>query len=262
MQIFLSKNRLFLSLLILTVFFACGTEEKETPKLPVQPEPILYGTVSGTVTDAMTNNPIPGAVVKLFGLEVQTEVDGIFVFHGIPYLEEQTITVNDPDYQTYSHVFTINQARKDVDVALTPLKDPTDELNAFLESFSELLESLDPENLPAIQARFSESYVASDDPITNFGIFSGVVPSNYEGVIPTFTNLFDKYSWLEFVFKNREMDIIHARKASIGLLIDVDSENAEDGNLSHLEAKCVFEFRREDTDWKIVYWQLLSLDVR
>ena len=128
-------------------------------------------------------------------------------------------------------------------------------------SFSELIESLDFENLPDIQARFSASYVASDDPVTAFGILSGVIPPNFEGVDPTFVNIFQKYSWLQFVFKDRVMDITHARKASIEILLDVDSENAENGNLRHLEANCNFEFRREGTDWKIVYWQLLSLDV-
>ena len=262
MQVFLLKNRFFLFLLITTVFFSCGQAEDETPKPIVQPEPILYGTVTGKVTDAKTNNPIPGAVVSLFGSEVKTEVDGIFVFHGIPYIDEQNLTVHDPDYQAYIHTFTLNQERLTVNAALTPLKDPTDELNAFLENFSRLLESLDSENLEAIEAHFSESYVASDDPVTTFGILSGVIPPNYEGVIPTFIEVFQKYSWLEFVFRDRVMDITHARKASIELFLDVDSENAEDGNLSHLEAKCNFEFRREDSDWKIVYWQLLTLDVR
>ena len=262
MQIFLSKNHIFLFFLITTVLFSCGQAEDETSKPVIQPEPTLYGTVSGKVTDATTNNPIPGVVVKLFGLEVKTEVDGIFVFHGIPYLDEQNLTVLDPDYQTYNFAFTLNQARLTVNAALTPLKDPTDELNAFLENLSQLLESLDPENLPAIEALFSESYVASDDPVTTFGILSGVIPPNYEGVIPTFTDVFQRYSWLEFVFRDRVMDITHARKASIELFLDVDSENAEDGNLSHLEAKCNFEFRREGSDWKIVYWQLLTLDVR
>ena len=271
MQIFLTKNHFLLILLILTVFFACGMEEEDTSKLPVQPEPvepvvepepILYGTVSGRVTDAITKNPIPGAVVRLFGLEVNTEVDGSYTLQEIPYKKEQTLTVHDPDYQEHSHAFILNQARLTLNVPLTPLKDHEEELNAFLENFSELIESLDSENIEAIESQFSESYVAADDPVTNFGVVSGVVPPNYEGVIPVFTTLFEKYSWLDFVFKDRDIDITHARKASIQLVLDVDSENAEDKNRGHLEARCVFEFRREDSVWKIVHWQLLHLDVQ
>ena len=261
MQIFLSKNHFFLFLLIITVFLGCGGTEDETPGTAVQPEPILYGTVAGKVVDAKTNNPLPGAVVRLFGLEVKTEVDGIFAFHGIPYYEEQTLTVHDPDYQEYIHVFTFNQARLTINAELTPLKDPENELNALLESLSDLIESLDPENLPAIEALFSESYVASDDPVTTVGIVSGVVPPNFEGINLTFVNVFQKYSRLDFVFKDREMDITHARKAAIELLLDVNSENAETGDLRHLEAKCIFEFRREDAEWKIVYWRLLNINI-
>ena len=275
MQIFLTKNHFLLILLILTVFFACGMEEEDTSKLPIQPEPadpvvepepepepILYGTVSGRVTDAITKNPIPGAVVRLFGLEVNTEMDGSYTFQEIPYKEEQTLTVHDPDYQENSHDFTLNQLRLTLNVPLTPLKDHEEELNAFLENFSNLIESLDSENIDAIQSQFSEAYLAADDPVTTFGVISGVVPPNYEGVIPSFTTLFETYSWLDFVFKDREMDITHARKASIQLLLDVDSEKAEDKNLRHLEARCVFEFRREDSVWKIVHWQLLHLDIQ
>lgn len=222
----------------------------------------LKGTVSGTVTDAKTENPIPGVVVKLLGLEVKTEADGGFTFQDVPYSAEQTLTVQDPDYQEYTHTFKLEKARLVINAALTPLKDPEVELNAFLEKFSDLIESLDSDNLPKIQALFSETYVASDDPVTTIGIVAGVVAPSYEDVIPTFISVFDKYSWLQFSFKDRVMDITHARKAAIELLLEVDSENAETGAIRHLEAKCLFEFRREGSDWKIVYWQLLSLDVR
>lgn len=222
----------------------------------------LMGTVSGAVKDALTKNPIPGTVVSLLGKEVNTEADGGYTFFDIPYIEEHEITVLDPDYKSFTHKFILDRERLTLPISLTPLYDPTDELNAFLENLSDLLESLDFENIPKINALFSESYAASDDPITAFGIASGVIPSNYDNVVPTFTNVFESYSQLQFVFKEREMDITHARKAAIELLLEVDSENAEDGAMRHLEAKCVFEFRREESDWKIVYWELLSLDIR
>lgn len=222
----------------------------------------LMGTVSGTVKDAQTKNPIPGSVVRLDGREVNTEADGGFTFFDIPYVAELELTVRDPDYQTYRHKFILDKGRLVLQILITPLHDPTDELNAFLENLSDLLESLDFENIPKIQSLFSESYVASDDPVTTFGIASGVIPPNYESVEPTFTNVFETYSQLHFVFKDREMDITHARKAAIELLLEVDSVNAEDQAMRHLEAKCVFDFRREDSDWKIVYWELLNLDIR
>ena len=222
----------------------------------------ITGTVSGTVKDALTKNPIPGSVVRLFGKEENTEADGGFTFFDIPYGTELELAVLDPDYQTFTHKFILDKERFVLPISITPLHDPTDELNAFLENLSDLLESLDFENIPKIESLFSESYVASDDPVTKFGIASGVIPANYESVVATFTNVFERYSQLQFVFKDREMEITHARKAAIELLLEVDSENAEDKAMRHLEAKCVFEFRREDSDWKIVYWELLNLDIR
>lgn len=222
----------------------------------------LMGTVSGTVKDAVTKNPIPGSVVRLGGKEVNTEADGGYTLIDVPYIGEHEITVLDPDYKTFSHKFILDRKRLVLPISLTPLHDPTDELNAFLENLSDLLESLDFDNIPKIQSLFSESYVASDNPVTQFGIASGVIPPNYESVVPTFTNVFEEYSQLHFMFKDREMNITHARKASIELLLEVDSENADDKAIRHLEAKCVFEFRREESDWKIVYWELLNLDIR
>lgn len=271
MQIFLSKSRLYIFFLIITVIFGCGEAGDEKPEPIVspepevvqpEPEPMLFGAVSGKVTDGITKNPIPGVVVRLFGLEVKTEVDGGFVFYDIPYDEEQNLTVHDPDYQVYAKTFILSQERLVINVGLTPLNDHEEELNAFLEDLSDLLESLDVENLPAIKAKFSESYAASDDPVTDIGIRSGVIPTNYEAVIPTFTDVFQRYVWLQFAFKDRKMDITHARKAAIELQLDIDSENAENGDLSHLSAGCFFEFRREGSDWKIVYWQLLNLGIR
>lgn len=267
LQIIFSKNILILVLYLLivsfglTVFFGCQMDKEDAPAPLVVPEPVLYGTVSGMVVDVNTKNPLTGAVVKLFGLEVKTELDGVFTFLGIPYNETQTLTVHDPDYEPYTKDIIINIDRFVVDVTLTPLIDPEDDLNTFLDTFSELVESLDPENIPAIQALFSESYVAADDPVTTFGVLSGVVPPNYEGVIPTVVDLFQEYALLEFIFRDKEMDITDARKASVELLLDVNSEGAEDQVLRHLVAHSLFEFRREGADWKIVYWQLLGLDI-
>lgn len=222
----------------------------------------LTGTVSGTVTDANTNNPIPGAVVSLLGTEVNTEVDGIFTFFDIPYIEEHEITVEDPLYQTHTQAFTLEKERLVLKIELLPINDSEEELNTLLENFSDLIESLDFDNLPAIQALFSETYAASNDPVTLLGVLSGDIPANYEALLPTLTNIFETYSWLQFAFKDRKWDITHARKASIELLLDVDSERAEDKTLRQIEAKCIFEFRREGSDWKIVFWQLLNLDIR
>lgn len=260
MQIYLFKNRVIIVLLFITLI-ACSQDNEDIPEPIIEPEPILYGTVSGKVVDANTSNPLTGAVVKLYGSEVKTEPDGLFVFQGIPYHVQQELSVTDPDYKTFIQNITISTERLTVTVDMIPLIDTEEELNEFFNSFSELIESIDSENIPKIESHFSESYVASDDPVTTFGVLSGVIPPNYDSVIPTITELFIEYSWLEFLFKDKEMDITDARKAAVKLLLDVDSEGAEDKILRHLQARSLFELRREGGDWKIVYWQLLQIDI-
>ena len=68
--------------------------------------------------------------------------------------------------------------------------------------------------------------------------------------------------FLEFLFTNIEMDITHARKAAVTLRLDVNARKELDEDLREIKAGCKFEFRREGPDWKIVYWQLLEIDIR
>ena len=91
------------------------------------------------------------------------------------------------------------------------------EAQEFFDNFSDLLESLDVENIEAILALFSETYVAADDAATLFGVASGIIPENYEDVVPAMTQLFEEYVFLEFLFKDIEIDVTHARKMAVTL---------------------------------------------
>lgn len=249
-------------LLLVACIFACGEAEETTESESEKPTMLEYGTVSGTVTDAGTGNRIPGATVTLLGLSFETGVDGNYTFQGVLYGDVHTLTVADPDYKPYSQPLVLRQERLVADIALTPLKDPGVELQEFFVNFAALLESVDMDNIETIRSLFSETYVAADDPATLFGVASGIVPENYAGVVPAMTQLFEEYVSLQFLFQGIEMDITHARKAAATLQLDVDAEKGEERDLREIEARCKFEFRREERDWKIVYWQLFELDVR
>ena len=257
-------EKIVLVLLSMVCIFACGKAEDPLEPEPEPEKPIVleYGTVSGTVTDAGTGNPIPGAIVKLLGLSVETSVDGVYSFQGVVYSDGHTLIVEDADYKPYNQPFVLNQGRLVVDVALTPLKDPVVEIQEFFDNFSDLLESLDMDNIEAIRALFSETYVAADDAATLFGIASGIIPENYEDVVPAMTQLFEEYVFLEFLFKDIEMDVTHARKMAVTLRLDINAEKGEQRDPRELKAHCKFEFRREGSDWKIIYWQLIELDIR
>ena len=249
---------------LITCIFAC--ERTEDP-LELEPEPevpvvLEYGTVSGSVTDAETGNLIPGVTVTLLEQSMQTGLGGIYIFQNVVYGDNHTLIVEDADYKPYSQSFALSQQRVTVDVALTPLRDSVQEMREFFDGFSDLLESVDTENIETIEALFSETYVAADDDATLFGVASGIIPENYADVVPAITQLFEEYVFLEFLFTNIEMDITHARKAAVTLRLDVNARKELDEDLREIRAGCKFDFRREGTDWKIVYWQLLEIDIR
>ena len=253
-----------LLLLLMVYIFACGEAEDPLEPEPEPEKPVVleYGTVAGTITDAGTGNPIPGATVTLLELSVETGVDGVFSFQGVVYGDTHALIVEDADYKPYSQPFALNQGRLTVDIALTPLREPAVEIQEFFDHFANLLESLDMENIEAIRALFSEIYVAADDAATLFGIASGIIPENYDDVVPAMTQLFEEYVSLEFLFKDMEIDVTHARKMAVTLRLDINAEKGEQRDPRELKAHCKFEFRREVPDWKIVYWQLFELDIR
>ena len=257
-------KKIVLFLLCVVCISACGKTEDPLEPEPEPEKPVVlqYGTVSGTVTDAGTGNPIPGAVVKLLEASVETGAEGVYTFQGVVYDDAHTLIVEDADYKPYTQTFGLNQERLVVDVALTPLKDPAVEIQEFFDNFSDLLESLDMDNIEAILALFSETYVAADDAATLFGVASGIIPENYEDVVPAMTQLFEEYVFLEFLFNDIEIDVTHARKMAVTLRLDVNAEKGEQRDPRELKAHCKFEFRREGPDWKIIYWQLIELDIR
>ena len=260
----MTPKKTILLLLLVTCIFACGKAED-----PLEPEPepetpgmLEYGTVSGTITDAGTGNPIPGATVILLGQSVETGLGGVYTFQKVLYEDIYTLVVEDTDYKPYNQSFTLNQQRLVVDIVLTPLKDPALEIQEFFDRFADLLESVDVENIEAIRALFSETYVAADNDATLFGVASGIIPENYADVVPAITQLFEEYTFLEFLFKDIEMDVTHARKTAVTLWLDINARKELEENLREIKARCKFEFRREGPDWKIVYWQLFEIDIR
>ena len=249
-------------LLLLTCIFACEQTEEPLEPEPEKPIVLKYGTISGTITDAGTGNPIPGVVVTLLGQAALTGLDGVYSFQNVVYGDMHALVVEDEHYKPHNQQFALDQQRLVVDVALTPLKDPVQELEEFFDIFSDLLESVDLENVKAIQAHFSETYAAADDDATVFGVASGIIPENYEDVDPAMMQLFMEYTFLEFLFKDMEMDVTHAKKAAVTLRLDVNARKELEEDLREIKADCKFEFRREGPDWKIVYWQLLAIDIR
>lgn len=77
-----------------------ATRAKAVPTpAPPAPSPGLC-TLYGTVTDARTNKPIPGAIVTLDGMETDTNENGYFVFSDIES-GDYTMSVTKEGYEPW-----------------------------------------------------------------------------------------------------------------------------------------------------------------
>ena len=252
--------RFFIILSWTIALFACG-EDEPAPPVKQEKEP-QFGAVSGTITDAKTGNPIPGADVRLLDQTVETGADGKYTFTQIAYSEALSLAVNAPDYAPQTLTFAFNVERLVQDIALIPLTNPEAEIRQFFDTLSALLESRDMKNLEAIQAHFAEDYWASDDPITRFGLATGVIPANFENVIPSIKALFEKYDVIQFKFHNIQVNVTHARKASTRLNLDIHSEKGPRPDKNDVGVECQIDFRKEGAEWKATFWQLFKVDIR
>ena len=240
--------------------FACD-EDLPVDSVQVVDEP-RFGAVSGKIIDAKTGNPIPNAVVTLLGQSVKTEGDGRYSFTPVDYADSLTLTVEATDYATQTCVFVLNVDHLGLDIPMPPLTNPDEEIRQFLNTLSTLIASMDAENIEAIQFHFSEIYAASDDPVTRFGLATNVIPANFDKVIGSITTLFEEFDLIQFQFLEIQVEVTHARKAAARLKLDIITEKGLRPDRKEIIAECQMDFRKEESDWKIVFWQLFEVDIR
>ena len=219
-----------------------------------------FGAVSGIISDGTTRNPIQGATVTLLDRTITTEADGKYNFIGVPYSEHLTLMIVAIDYQPKIESFQLREARVGVNIRLMPSTDPKMEITQFLHRFSALIESLDIRKLGTIKELFSESYIASDDPITLLGLATGVIPAKFDDVSQTIIEVFEKYDALQFQFKEIDVDVTNSRQASARFTLHIISEEGPRPNKREILVDCKIDFRKEDLIWKIVFWQLFNVE--
>ena len=230
--------------------------------VPLSPK---LGAVSGVITDGTTRNPIPGATITLLDRMQTTEMDGRYNFTGVPYSQTVSLMVTAADYQSKTESFELRIGRVGLSIQLMPSTNPETEIPQFLERFSALIESLDIGKLETIQELFSATYVAGDDPITLLGLATGVIPATFDEVNPTITKVFGKYDALQFEFNKIQVEVTNTRQASARLSLHIISEEGAGPDKPRAEKReiivdCQIDFRKEDTLWKIVFWQLFNVE--
>ena len=220
-----------------------------------------FGAVSGVITDATTGHPIPGVTVNLLDWTLKTEADGRYNFAQVGYSEAHNLIITDVDYQPKTESFELRTERVALNILLVPLTNPEAEIIQFLEVFSALIESMDMGKLGAIQGLFSETYLAGDDLVTLFVLATGIIPATFDGVIPSITKVFEEYDAVEFRFRNIQVDVIHARKVSARLTLDTISEKGPRPERREISVECRMDFHKENSVWKIVFWQFFKVDI-
>lgn len=219
-----------------------------------------FGAVSGVISDGTTHKPIQGAIVTLLDKTITTEANGRYNFIRIPYSEDLSLMIVATDYQPKTESFQLREARVGLNIRLMPSTDPKMEITQFLERFSALIESLDIRKLGTIKELFSESYVASDDPITLLGLATGVIPAKFDDVSQTIIEVFEKYDALQFQFNKIQVDVTNSRQASARFTLHIISEEGPRPNKREILVDCKIDFRKEDLIWKIVFWQLFNVE--
>lgn len=253
-------QKLFAAACLAIACFACG-EDSLAPPLQ-SPESPQVGAVSGTITDARTGNPIPEAEVTLLNQTAKAAVNGKYIFTQIAFSGNLILTVEAADYATQKPVFALNTEHLVLNISMQPSTNPELEIRQFLDTLAKLIGSKDEKNLEAIQAHFSQSYIAGADPVTRFfGLPTGVIPANFGQVIPWITKLFETYNTIEFNFYGIEMEITHTQKASAQLRLDIVTEKGARSEKGKVVTECEIFFRKEASHWKVIFWQFSKFDI-
>ena len=234
----------------------CGEDSPVTPVGPVE----VVGTVSGTITNARTGRPVRGAVVTIPGRQWESDAEGKYSFAQVDFSGAITIMVEALDYADETRTVALNTENLTVDISLAPLTNPEEEIRELLGTFSELIETADIDKLEEL---FTAGYLASDDLVTRFfGLNTGVIPANRNAVPQTITALFEEFSLVQFRFRDIEMNVPHPRQASAILGVVIITEKGARSVRREIVSRCEMYFRKEESGWKIFFWQFLEADVR
>lgn len=252
--------RSFLTICLTALFIGCGEDSSVTPVVPAETPRI--GVVSGTITNARNGRPVRGAIAMLLGRQWESDAEGKYRFVHVDFSDAITITVEALDYAVETRTVALGSENLTVDISLKPLTNPGEEIRGFLNRFSKLIETVDINRLEEIENLFTEKYLVSDDLVTRFfGLHTGVIPPNRNAVIPVFTALFDEFNLVQFRFRDIEMDIPHPRQASARLGVDIITQKETRSVRREIVSRCELYFRKEESGWKIFFWQFLEADV-
>lgn len=240
---------LFMSL---TVVIGCGEDAEEVIVV------IEKGDVYGTITDKETGDPIGGASVDIGGKVALTDKDGKYAVKEIPLSEEIDIVVTAANHREYKDTISLDQKLLLVNIGLVPVESPSAHILEVLEAFSSDIESLDPNKIPSIQSYLTKDYTVGDNEVTVVGVWSGVIPPSYDELPDTILTIIEKYDKLKFKFVNPDVEF-SGNSAKVLMQFEVYAETKPpEPKKWEIVVDGRLDLRKENGDWKIAYWELVS----
>ena len=137
-----------------------------------------------------------------------------------------------------------------------------DEPLAVLAGLCGDIESLDPNRITSIQSYFSKNYIAANDQTTLFGAMNGLIPADYQEVPDTISGLIARFDTLEYKFTDPVVTL-DEDAASVLMRLEIYALTNPEPLDPPKRWTMIFDgridLRRESGDWKITYWQLITL---
>lgn len=252
-------------LLSLTIFVGCGEESaNDDDDDNGKPDVVAgNGNIQGTIINKETGDPVEDASVTIGGETALTDADGQYVVQGISLAENIDVIVTTSGYVEYKGIITLDRELVIFNINLVPVDSQSARILEVLEALSRDIAALDPGRIPAMQLYLTEDYIASPDEATMFlGVFSGIVPADYDAFPDTIQNIIDKYDKIEFVFANPDVEL-DGDSATVLMRLSIYAETkpvpepATPAKKWEIVIDGRLDLRKENGNWKITFWQLI-----
>ncbi len=239
----------------LAVIVGCGNDSEDDPEDDAAV--IESGGIFGKVTDGETHEPIKYAAVSIGDNSVLTDEKGKYIIEDIPFSDSLDVVVTAADHVDYKGTISLHQELRVFDVSLMPVDRQSEHILAVFDVISREIAQLDTDRIPFIQSCFSRDFTTGENDATLLGVFFGVVPPSYNEIPDTIENIVDNYIRVKFSFDDPEIKF-KGDLATVLAYFTVVAETAPpDPKQWELVIYGRFDFRRENGDWKIIYWEMI-----
>jgi len=233
----------------------CGNDSADDPAVDVAV--VESGGIFGKVTDGETHEPIKDAAVSIGDDSVFTDENGKYIIEDILLSDRLSVVVTAADHVEYKGTISLYQELLSLDVSLMPVDRQSEHILAVFDVISREIAKLDTGRVPAIQSCFSRDFTTGEDDATLLGVFFGVVPPSYNGIPHTIENIVDNYIRVKFSFTDPEIEFRGDFATVLAYYTVVVETAPPDPKQWEIVIYGRFDFRRENGDWKITFWEMI-----